>query len=281
VKPLIPENILQKNCKKINNRYAHLEYLNMKKLIDFTVTENKRLNHDTILLVLHSDELPEIQPGQFVNVRVDHSPSTFLRRPISVHDVDESRRLLYLFIKIVGCGTSTLGELQIGDKVNVMLPLGNHFSIPTSGRPLLIGGGCGVAPMLHLSRIMKAQGLSPVVLIGTRTDKDILRKEEYEKYATVYYTTEDGSFGEKGYVTQHSVLKEKFDHIFCCGPEVMMKAVAGYANQNKINCEVSLENTMACGIGACLCCVTDTKEGHKCVCTEGPIFNIKDLKWQI
>ena len=75
--------------------------------------------------------------------------------------------------------------------------------------------------------------------------------------------------------------KEKFDHIFCCGPEVMMKAVAGYANQNNINCEVSLENTMACGIGACLCCVTDTKEGHKCVCTEGPIFNIKDLKWQI
>ena len=95
----------------------------MKKLIDFTVTENKRLNHDTILLVLHSDELPEIQPGQFVNVRVDHSPSTFLRRPISVHDVDESRGLLYLFIKIVGCGTSTLGELQIGDKVNVMLLL--------------------------------------------------------------------------------------------------------------------------------------------------------------
>lgn len=100
--------------------------------------------------------------------------------------------------------------------------------------------------MLHLSRIMKVQGLSPVVLIGTRTDKDILRKEEYEKYATVYYTTEDGSFGEKGYVTQHSVLKEKFDHIFCCGPEVMMKAVGGYANQNNINCEVSLENTMAC-----------------------------------
>ena len=101
MKPLIPGNILQRNCKRINNEYVHLEYLNMKKLIDFTVTENKRLNHDTILLVLHSEELPEIQPGQFVNVRVDHSPSTFLRRPISVHDVDEARGLLYLFIKIV------------------------------------------------------------------------------------------------------------------------------------------------------------------------------------
>ena len=86
---------------------------------------------------------------------------------------------------------------------------------------------------------------------------------------------------EKGYVTQHSILNETFDSIFCCGPEEMMKAVAAYANSKNIECEVSLENTMACGIGACLCCVTDTKEGNKCVCTEGPIFNIKDLKWQI
>lgn len=253
----------------------------MKKIIDFTIKENERLNADTILLVLHSPELPEIKPGQFVNVRVDHSPSTFLRRPISVHDVDKEQSLLYLFVKIVGCGTSTLGELQPGEKLNIILPLGNSFTIPSSGRPLLIGGGCGVAPMLHLSREMKARGLSPVVLIGTRTDKDILRKEEFEKYATVYYTTEDGSFGEKGYVTQHSILNQSFDQISCCGPEVMMKAVASYANSKNIECEVSLENTMACGIGACLCCVTDTKEGHKCVCTEGPIFNIKDLKWQI
>ena len=156
----------------------------MKKLIDFTVTENKRLNQDTLLLVLHSDELPDIQPGQFVNVRVDHSPSTFLRRPISVHDVDETRGLLYLFIKIVGCGTSTLGELQPGNKVNVMLPLGNHFSIPDSGRPLLIGGGCGVAPMLHLSRIMKANGLSPVVLIHTFTTLPYI----HAKYKIIFTT---------------------------------------------------------------------------------------------
>ncbi len=141
----------------------------------------------------------------------------------------------------MGCGTSTLGELQIGDKVNVMLPLGNHFSSPTSGRPLLIGGGCGVAPMLHLSRIMKARGLSPVVLIGTRTDKDILRKEEYEKYATVYYTTEDGSFGEKRICHATFRFERKIRSYLLLWPEVMMKAVAGYANQNNINCEVSLE----------------------------------------
>ena len=106
-------------------------------------------------------------------------------------------------------------------------------------------------------------------------------KEEFEKHAKVYYTTEDGSYGEKGYPTQHSILQERFDHIFCCGPSPMMKAVAKYAYSNNIDCEVSLENMMACGIGACLCCVNDTQEGHKCVCTDGPVFNINDLKWQI
>ena len=214
----------------------------MKKILDFTVKENRRLNADNFLLVLHSIELPEIQAGQFVNVRVDHSPSTFLRRPISVHDVDKKQGLLYLLVKIAGKG---------------------------------------IAPLLHLSKELSDKGLHPVVLIGTRTVKDIILKEEYEKYATVYYTTEDGSYGEKGYPTQHTILTEQFDHIFCCGPEPMMKAVARYAYSKHIDCEVSLENTMACGIGACLCCVNDTKEGHKCVCTDGPVFNINDLKWQI
>ena len=253
----------------------------MKKIIDFEVKENRRLNADTILLTLHADDMPGILPGQFVNVRVDRSPSTLLRRPISVHDVDEERGLLYLFVKIVGCGTAAMAESRPGDKLNIVLPLGNHFTVPDSGRCLLIGGGCGVAPMLHLAKVMKAKGLQPTVLIGVRSAGDILRREEYEKYATVHYTTEDGSAGEKGFVTDHSVLAEPFDHVFCCGPEPMMRAVARYASRRNIDCEVSLENTMACGVGACLCCVTDTKEGHKCVCTEGPIFNINDLKWQI
>lgn len=253
----------------------------MKKIIDFTVQENRNLNGNMFLLVLHSVELPEILPGQFVNIKVDDSPSTFLRRPISVHEVDKVNGLLYLLVKIAGAGTARLAKLQPGEKLNIILPLGNSFTIPKTGRCLLVGGGVGIAPMLHLSRELKTQGFTPVLLLGTRSKADIIRKEEFEKYAEVYYTTEDGSFGEKGFPTQHSVLKEKFDHIFCCGPEPMMKAVARYAYTNNIDCEVSLENTMACGIGACLCCVTDTREGNKCVCTEGPIFNIKDLKWQI
>lgn len=253
----------------------------MKKIIDFTVQENRRLNDNNFLLVLHSPELPEIQAGQFVNVKVEGSPSTFLRRPISVHDVNPVKGLLYLLVKIAGDGTAKLSELKAGDWLNIILPLGNWFTQPLNGRCLLIGGGVGIAPLLHLSKELKAKGMSPVVLIGTRSTKDIILKEEFEKYATVYYTTEDGSYGEKGYPTQHSVMSEPFDHIFCCGPEPMMKAVARYAYAKNIDCEVSLENMMACGIGACLCCVNDTKEGHKCVCTEGPVFNINDLKWQI
>lgn len=253
----------------------------MKKIIDFTVKENRVLNSDTFLLVLYSAELPEIKAGQFVNVKVENSPSTFLRRPISIHNVEPEKGLLYLMIKIAGKGTARLSTLRSGEKLNIVLPLGNWFSQPKEGRCLLVGGGVGIAPLLHLAKELKAKGIKPIILIGTRSKTDIVLKEEFEKYASVYYSTEDGSYGEKGYPTQHSILKEHFDHIYCCGPLPMMKAVARYAYSNHIDCEVSLENMMACGIGACLCCVNDTKEGHKCVCTDGPVFNINDLKWQI
>lgn len=253
----------------------------MKKIIDFIVKENRRLNDDTFLLVLHSTELPPIQAGQFVNVKVEDSPSTFLRRPISIHDVDKANGLLYLLVKIAGSGTAKLSTLTPGNKLNIVLPLGNSFTQPVQGRCLLVGGGVGIAPLLHLSKELKKKKIEAVVLIGTRSKKDIVLEEEYQKYAPTYYTTEDGTYGEQGYSTQHSILKEHFDHIFCCGPLPMMKAIAQHAYTHHIDCEVSLENMMACGIGACLCCVNDTKEGHKCVCMDGPIFNINDLKWQI
>ncbi|MGL5681793.1 MAG: dihydroorotate dehydrogenase electron transfer subunit [Marinifilaceae bacterium] len=252
----------------------------MKKIQDFIVKENRRLNADTFVLVLFSKEMPAIQAGQFVNVKVEHSPETFLRRPISIHNVDVENGLLYLMIKIAGAGTAMLSTLKEGDTLNLLLPLGNWFNQPTSGKCLLVGGGVGIAPMLHLAKELCEKGMKPTLLIGVRSAKDIVLKEEFEKYADLYYTTEDGSYGEKGYPTQHSILEQQFDKIFCCGPDPMMKAVARYAYSTNTPCEVSLENTMACGIGACLCCVNDTKEGHKCVCTDGPVFNINDLKWQ-
>ncbi len=253
----------------------------MKKIIDFEVLENRKLNRDMFLLTVYSEELPEIKPGQFVNIKVEGSSSTFLRRPVSIYDADPQKGLLYLLIKIAGHGTARLSELQKNEKLNIILPLGNSFTLPESGRCLLIGGGVGIAPLLYLSKELNKRGIVPDLLIGVRSEKDIILKDVFGKFSHLHYTTEDGTYGEKGYPTGHSLLKEHFDHIFCCGPDPMMKAIARYAYTNNIDCEVSLENMMACGIGACLCCVTDTTEGHKCVCTEGPVFNINDLKWQI
>jgi len=258
----------------------------MKKFIlDLVLKENRTLSNQYALLVLTSPEkLPEILPGQFAEVRVDGSSTTFLRRPISIHYVDYELNELWLLIQVIGDGTKRLAELKAGDAVNIILPLGNSFSEPTNknAKLLLVGGGCGVAPLLFLGSYLKNKGFEVNFLLGARSKTDILQISEYERFGNVYTSTEDGTLGEQGFVTRNSVLKaSNFDYIYTCGPTPMMKVIAAYATKTKANCEVSLENTMACGIGACLCCVTDTIDGHVCVCTEGPVFNITKLKWQI
>lgn len=258
----------------------------MKKyILDLEVRSNDRLSDNYILLKMtHAEKLPDMLPGQFAEIRVDNSPSTFLRRPISIHFVDEAHNELWFLIQLVGDGTRHLSLVKPGDLMNVVLPLGNGFKMPQnrSEKALLIGGGVGTAPMLYLGAKMKAAGWEPVFLLGARSKGDLLQLDEFRKYGEVYTTTEDGSHGEKGYVTQHSVLKTcHFDRIYTCGPKPMMASVASYAKIQGIDCEVSLENKMACGVGACLCCVENTKDGHVCVCKEGPVFNTKDLLWQI
>lgn len=258
----------------------------MKKFIlDLIVSENKALNSQYSLLKLTSDnQLPDILPGQFVEIRVDNSPTTFLRRPISVNFVDYDKNELWLLIQKVGEGTRKLCEMKVGEVLNLILPLGNTFSTPENQAKevLLIGGGVGIAPLLFWGAKLHEKGYKCNFLIGGRSAENLLQLEDFGRFGNVFTTTEDGTHGEKGFVTNHSILQtDRFSSIYSCGPTPMMKAVANYAAQNDIFCEVSLENTMACGIGACLCCVTDTTEGHLCVCTEGPIFNISKLKWQI
>lgn len=258
----------------------------MKKFIlDLTVKENIRLNDTNVLLKLTSQSvLPEMLPGQFAEIRIDGSATTFLRRPISINYVNKELNEVWFLVQMVGDGTRQLACANVGDIMNVMLPLGNSFTAPEliSEKPLLIGGGVGTAPMLFWGEQLAKQGFKPTFLLGARSYKDLLQLEEFAAYGEVYTTTEDGSYGEKGYVTQHSILNRvHFDRIYTCGPKPMMVAVAKYAKSNNIWCEVSLENTMACGIGACLCCVENTTEGHICVCTEGPVFNMNKLLWQI
>lgn len=258
----------------------------MKKyILDLKVTENIRLHANYVLLKLtQSAPLPEMLPGQFAEIRVDNSPSTFLRRPISINYVDREKNEVWFLVQLVGDGTRKLATLEKGDLLNVVLPLGNGFSMPQTPeeKVLLVGGGVGTAPMLYLGESLLKRGCKPSFLLGARSKNDLLQLEQFTSLGEVYVTTEDGSMGEKGYVTMHSVLKDhKFDMIYTCGPKPMMVAVAKYAKESDTECEVSLENTMACGVGACLCCVVKTDEGHVCVCKEGPVFNIKKLLWQI
>lgn len=258
----------------------------MMKILDLTLRSTERISDRYVLMKLtHDKPLPEMLPGQFVEVRIDQTPTVFLRRPISICFVDRTANELWLLVAMIGDGTRWLGALQPGDTVNCVLPLGNGFgtSFPQGGTEgvLLIGGGVGVAPLLYLGAMLKEQDLEVTFLLGGRSAKDVLLLDEFKKYGRVCITTEDGTLGEKGFVTNHSVLSDDFDKIYTCGPTPMMKAVARYANEKGIDCEASLENMMACGLGACLCCVEKTTEGNLCVCKEGPVFNIKRLLWQI
>ena len=237
----------------------------------------------SLLKLTHEQPLPEMVPGQFVEVRVDNSPSTFLRRPISINFVDRDANELWLLVAAIGEGTRHITTLKPGDTLNCVLPLGNGCTMPksSSDRVLLVGGGVGVAPLLYMGAEMKRNGIEPTFLLGARSAADLLEIDLFRRYGRVCITTEDASEGEKGFVTNHSVLGEKFDMIATCGPKPMMVAVARYAYKAGVECEASLENMMACGLGACLCCVEKTTEGNLCVCKEGPVLNIKKLLWQL
>jgi len=253
-----------------------------KRIESLNIVENKRLNKDFFVLELSGKvKIPEMRPGQFVQVKVDGSPETFLRRPISVHDVNYGQNSMKLLIQVAGKGTETLSRLMPGDDLNIIYPLGNSFSMPQAGQNILIaGGGCGIAPLLFLGKYLLSAGFHPDVLLGFRNTERIIEFNEYKDLGRVFLTTEDGSQGEKGFITSHSILSsEKYDRIYCCGPDQMMKAIADYSRKFNIECEVSLENLMGCGIGACLCCVVDTVKGNLCTCIDGPVFNTKDLKW--
>ena len=258
----------------------------MKKYVKDLSVKAVEFPHELYVLLKLTDKepLPETVPGQFVEVKVEGSPKTFLRRPISINYVDREANELWLLIKKVGEGTHQLATLKAGDTLNLVLPLGNGFSpVQKQGeRVLLVGGGVGVAPLLDYGKCLKEQGAEPIFLLGARSKSDLLEQDLFKAIAPVYVTTEDGSEGETGFVTQHTLLNnEKFDRISVCGPKPMMVSVARYAKATNTPCEVSLENMMACGLGACLCCVEKTVRGNVCVCKEGPVFDINDLTWEV
>jgi dihydroorotate dehydrogenase electron transfer subunit len=147
---------------------------------------------------------------------------------------------------------------------------------------LLLGGGCGIAPLLLLAKQLKKAGAEPHIVLGGRSKQDIVRQKEFAKYGKVLVTTEDGSLGSRGYVTEvfKKLTMSEYKMLYTCGPEAMLKGIYRYAHEQRLPLQVSLESMMACGFGVCLCCVTPSKtEGHVCVCKDGPVFNAEQLSW--
>lgn len=255
----------------------------MKRIEDFTVVNHNWLNYSSFIIELEAPgTLPVIEAGNFAEIEVPNSPKVFLRRPFSIYDANITTNTISFYVKVVGEGTRLLGEMKNGEKLNLIYPLGNSFSRPEIGKILVVAGGSGIAPFVLYGKGLQNNGTELTFLFGARSANDIVLREEFGKLGKVLITTEDGSLGEKGLVTQHSIFNgndRNFDHIVTCGPDPMMKAVARIAMERNISCEASMENTMGCGFGACLCCVTPTVDGNKCICTEGPVFNVKYLKW--
>ena len=220
-------------------------------------------------------------PGQFVNVRVRAGSDPLLRRPVSIHRI--SGRRVKLFYEVLGRGTQILSSRKPGELLDIIGPLGNGFAyrLPGKRQEIIVAGGMGVAPLVFLAERIKSS--KPLILIGAKTKRQILCSGEFKALGcTVAVATDDGSSGFKGKVTDllKIVLAQgKPVELFSCGPRQMLKTVAEIAHENKIPAQLSLEEHMACGMGACLGCVVATQSGFKRVCKDGPVFSGKELTW--
>ena len=222
------------------------------------------------------------QAGQFVQLAA-HTPSVLLRRPISIADYHPESGTLFLVIQEVGKASHYWRQLAPGAMLDLIAPLGKGFTLEhdfSGEHPILVGGGVGTAPLLLLAKQLKERGITSTILLGARTKSLLLFREQFATLGNLYCTTDDGSFEVSGRVTDHPVLTERFSALYTCGPLAMMKPVIAWAKGREIPCEASLENKMACGIGACLCCVEPTTRGNICCCTEGPVFNGNLLLWK-
>lgn len=237
----------------------------------FTIDKNIQIAKDVFLLRLFGSTNGITSPGQFVNIALQ---GLYLRRPISVADVEEG--VLTLIYKVVGRGTEQMKSLQRGTELDILTGLGNGFNTAKSGdTPLLVGGGVGVPPLYYLAKCLVAQGKKPRAVFGFASVQDVFFVNEFETIGCpVSVTTVDGSCGTKGIVTD--VLPKEFSYFYACGPLPMLKALAKATSTRG---ELSLEERMGCGFGACMGCSIETAKGAKRICKDGPVFEKEDLLW--
>jgi len=238
----------------------------------YKITENVQLTESVYKMTLSGDVSAISAPGQFVNIKLD---GLYLRRPISVCDL--SKNSFTIIYKVVGKGTEQLSQMKSG-KLDVLTGLGNGYDLSVSGdRPVLLGGGVGVPPMYLLAKKLIAQGKQVSVILGFNTRNEVFYEEEFRALgANVTVTTVDGSYGEKGFVTD--VLKKiNYTYFYTCGPEPMLKAVYNASNTSG---QMSFEKRMGCGFGACMGCSCKTITGYKRICKEGPVMRKEEILWE-
>lgn len=237
----------------------------------FKIVENIPLTEDVMKMVLSGDTSRITSPGQFVNIRLE---GFFLRRPISVCDVEGDR--LTIIYKIVGRGTKAMAEMT-GGELDLLTGLGNGYDTEPSGdMPLLIGGGAGVPPMYLLARRLMEQGKKPHVILGFNTATEVFLEDEFRNLgADVTVTTADGSYGIRGFVTD--AMNREYSYFYACGPQPMLKAVS---DASKTGGQLSFEERMGCGFGACMGCSCETLYGSKRICKDGPVLRKEEIIWQ-
>mgnify|MGYP000557053689 FL=1 len=238
----------------------------------FEVKANIKIAENTYKMVLGGDCSGITASGQFVNIKLD---GFFLRRPISVCDYNDNE--LTLIYKVVGKGTEYMAELGAGEKLDILTGLGNGYDLSKSGNePVLIGGGAGVPPMYNLCRKLVAEGKKPKVILGFNKENEVFFENEFKALgAEVTVTTADGSYGMKGFVTD-ALKNMKYTYIYSCGPEPMLKAIYNTAETSG---QLSFEERMGCGFGACMGCSCATKYGNKRICKDGPVLEMEEIIW--
>lgn len=238
----------------------------------FTVKENRKIAKNTYLMKLVGDTSDITASGQFVNIKLR---GFFLRRPISVCDCEDG--VLTIIYKVVGKGTEVMAEMQGGEQLDVLTGLGNGYDLSLCGdKPLLLGGGAGVPPMYMLCKRLLAMGKSVSVILGFNSAEEVFFEQEFKDLgADVTVTTADGTVGIKGFVTD-AMKTADYTYFYTCGPEPMLKAVDRTAVTEG---QLSFEERMGCGFGACMGCSCKTKYGNKRICKDGPVLKREEIIW--
>ncbi len=241
----------------------------------YEIKSNEKIARDTYKMVLAGDTGDIARPGQFVNIKLD---GKFLRRPISVCDLDDGN--LVLIYKVVGEGTELMSGYRCGKTLDLLTGLGNGYDVSLSGNtPLLVGGGVGVPPLYLLAKVLVGMGKRVSVVCGFRTADDAILYEDFAKIgATVTVATEDGSLGLRGFVTD-AMKNEEYTHVYTCGPEPMLKAVYRVMPEG-VDGQFSFEERMGCGFGACMGCSCKTVTGYKRICRDGPVLMKNEILWE-